>query len=190
MMYLDGKIQITPPLQANHLAYLARFHRIRHMKWDVRLLEKMRDPLRKAVGLPLGLEGAYYVAGEIMPLYPGPEIIDSNSPPNGQPALWCSWEPSGDGGSYIWGNGDKNYAYKAWLEYLIAHFFKPWHYQLSGRVECSYYFCKYVHPNGDEDDEENEVEIPCVQKSELIVKDDNLVIENVLGTFRDETGYA
>jgi hypothetical protein len=137
------------------------------------------------VGLPLGVEGAYYVAGEIMPLAPGPEILEHNFPPNGQPELWCSWYPSGDGESYVWANGNKNYAYKSWLEYLIAHFFKPWHYQLSGRVECRYHFCKYVSLNDDEKNEENRVEIRYVEKSELIVKDDNIVIENGLGTFRD-----
>jgi hypothetical protein len=191
MMYLDGKFQITPPLQGNHLAYLARFAQIRHMTWDVTLLENLRDPLREAVGLPLGVEGAYYVAvQEIMPLDPDPAIITPNRPPNGQPALWCCWEPSGDGESYVWANGEKNYGHKSWLEYLIAHFFKPWHYQLSGQVECSYHFCKYVYLNDDEEDDENRVEIRCVKKSELIVKDDNLVIENVLGTFKDERGYS
>jgi hypothetical protein len=49
MMYLDGKIQITPPLQGNHLAYLARFAQIRHMTWDVTLLEKR--PVARSSGI-------------------------------------------------------------------------------------------------------------------------------------------
>jgi len=183
--YLNGSFQINPPLQGIHLGYLDRFSRIRHMKRDVKLLKKLRDPLREAVGLPLGLEGAYYVAGEIFfSDYDNPTIIEYNDPPSGQPRLWCSWEASGDGESYYWTNGDKNYGHVAWLEYLIKHFLNPWHYKLSGRVECENYFCKYISPDGDE--EENEVEIPYVEKSELIIKDDNIVIENALGTFRDE----
>jgi hypothetical protein len=152
------------------------------MKRDVMLLEKLGDPLRKAVGLPLGLEGAYYVAGTEERLSEhNPTIIDFNEPPSGQPGLWCFWEPSGDGESLVWVNGDKTYGHDTWLEYLIEHFLNPWNYKLSGRIECSCYFCKYVYPNGDE---ENEVDIRYVEKSELIIKDDNIVIENVLGTFR------
>jgi hypothetical protein len=183
-MYLNGEFQINPPLQGIHFAYLERFGRIRHMKRDVVLLEKLRYPLRKAVGLPLGLDGAYYVAGEI-PSEHHPTIIEFNEPPQEQPGLWCFWEPSGDGESYIWRNGDKTYGHSTWLEYLIEHFLKPWNYTLSGRIECSDYFCKYVYPNGEED-EENEVEIQCVDKSELIINDDNIVIDNFLGTFREE----
>lgn len=152
------------------------------------LLEKLRDPLREATGLPLGLKGAYYVAGEMMCDPDDPTIISFSDPPPRQPGLWCSWEPTGDGESYVWRNGNKNYDYDTWLEYLIEHFFKPWNYKLYGRIECSYHFCKYVSPNGEEDeeDEENEVEIRYVEESELIIKDDNIVIENVLGTFRVE----
>jgi len=186
MNYFEGKFQINPPLQGNHLGYLDRFSRIRHVTRDVKLLEKLGDPLREAVGLPLGEEGAYYMAGEISfdPNFTDPTIISYNEPPQGQPSSWCHWEATGDGESYFCVNGDKVYGYDSWLEYLIAHFFNPWHYKLSGRIECHYHFFRYIHPNGEEEDEENELEIPSVQKSELIIKDDNVVIKNVLGTFR------
>jgi hypothetical protein len=155
------------------------------MKRDVSKLEKLRDPLREAVGLPLGLDGAYFVAGEIPTNYKAPTIVDHNEPPKEQPGLWCFWEPTGDGESYTWKYGEKNYVYKIWLEYLIAHFFKPWHYQLSGRIECDYYFHKYVSKKGD-DGKEDEVRISYVETSELIINDDNIVIENELGTFKLE----
>jgi hypothetical protein len=148
--------------------------------WDVSLLEKMRDPLRESVGLPIGLEGAYYVGSEIHSTETdNPALLRHNDPPDGQPGLWCSWQPSGNGESYVWVSS-QNYTYNDWLKYLIAHFFKPWHYTLSGKLECNDYFSKYVSPNGDE---ENEIEIPYVEKSELIVKD-NTVIEKLLGTFK------
>jgi len=67
----------------------------------------------------------------------------------------------------------------------LWHFFNPWHYKLSGRSECECHFCKYVPPKGDEY-KENEVNVRYIQKSELILTDDNIVIENALGTFRDE----
>ncbi len=182
-MYLDGKFRINPPLQAIHLAYLDRFHRIRHMKWDVGLLAKLRDPLQEAAGLPLGAEGAYYVAGGIQANHDNPAIIDYNTPPQGQPALWCYWEPAGDGESLVWTFCDRVYPYDAWLEYLIEHFFTPWNYKLSGRIECSYHYCEYKRPKGNK---KKEIEIPLVDKSELIIKDDNIIINNELGTFKDE----
>jgi hypothetical protein len=184
-MYLHGKFKITPPLQANHLAYLERFSQVRHMKRDVLLLEKMRDPLREAVGLPLGLEGAYYVAGtEDIISEQSPTIIELNMPPDDQIDLWCPWSPNGDGEFYVWlDNGGRPRYHKEWLEYLIEHFFNPWNYKLSGMIECSYHYCKYITLQGDE---EHEVEIRYVNKSELLIKDDNIVIENVLGTFKDE----
>ena len=185
MTYLNGTFKISPPLQGIHLAYLDRFSRIRHMRRDVGLLEKLRDPLREAVELPLGLEGAYYVAGKRGEESDDPTVIELNYPPLEQPHLWCAWEPIGDGGSLIWRNGGKNYDYGTWLEYLIAHFFNPWHYKLSGKMECNDYFSKYIYPNGEEDSE-NEIEVPYVERSELIVKDDNIVIENDLGTFKEE----
>jgi hypothetical protein len=44
-------------------------------------LEKLRDPLREAVGLPLGLEGAYYVAGKRGEEIDDPTVIALNDPP-------------------------------------------------------------------------------------------------------------
>ncbi len=184
MTYLNGEVQINPPLEAIHLAYLDRFSRIRHMKRDVSLLEKLRDPLREAAGLPLGLEGAYYIAGKNFSIeLDDPTILNRNTPPQGQTHLWCRWEPAGDGKSYIWRNGDKSYGYNEWLKYLIAHFFNPWHYKLSCRIECNEHFSKYIYPNGEEGEEK---EIPCVEKSELIIEDNNIVIENLLGRFRKD----
>jgi hypothetical protein len=187
VVYLNGKFQIEPPLQGIHLAYLDRFSRVRRMKRDVLLLEKLRDPLREAVGLPLGLDGAYYVAGEIYASneHDNPTVIAVNEPPQEQPGLWCFWTPTGNGESYVWRGSEKYYDHSAWLEYMIAHFFNPWNYKLSGKVECDDYFCEYVSPNGDEDSD-NEVEISYVDRSELIIKDNNIVIENDLGTFKDE----
>ncbi len=58
----------------------------------LRLLEKLRDPLREAVGLPLGEEGAYYMAGEISfdPNFTDPTIINYNEPPPRSIALICA----------------------------------------------------------------------------------------------------
>ncbi len=94
----ENEISIHPPLKAEHLAYLMRFQNVRHMKRDVKLLEKFRDPLRIAAGLPLGDEGAYYVAGPAFSIeYDDPSILDFNKPPKHQPSLWCPWSPKDRG---------------------------------------------------------------------------------------------
>lgn len=182
MSHLHGKFKINPRLQGTHLAYLDRFSRIRHMKRDVLLLEQLHDPVRKDVGLPLGSEGAYYLAGERFTEHEDPTVTAFNDSPCEQPGLWCHWEPTWNGESFIWRDGDKHYDHSTWIKYLIEHFFNPWDYKLSGKIECKNYFYEVVHPNGDENREQD---IPYVEKSELVVTDNNIVIENNLGIFRN-----
>lgn len=57
-------LKITPALSQSQVAYLQRFAEIRHVSHDVTFLEsdsRIRDPLREAVGLPLGEAGTYFV---------------------------------------------------------------------------------------------------------------------------------
>ncbi len=48
---------------------------------------------------------------------------------------YCQWRPSDDGMGIEWDGVEKFYNYVEWLEYLIAHFLRPWGYTLSGSVE-------------------------------------------------------
>jgi hypothetical protein len=50
-----------------------------------------------------------------------------------QPGLWCQWELQDDT-TLAWDGNEKFYNYIEWLQYLIAHFFKPWGINLNG--EC------------------------------------------------------
>ena len=105
----------------------------------------MEDPVRIAAGLPIGIEGGYFVSGGSNPPFDDKSIIDYNTPPEGQPGLWCQWVPNKDGeepytdaadNSEIGWNGvEKFYHYIEWLEYIIEHFLKPWGYVLNGEVE-------------------------------------------------------
>jgi hypothetical protein len=92
----------------------------------------MRDVLRVAVGLPLGLEGGYFVGGIG---FAGQDldasVVDSGTPPAGQPSLWCPWAPTMLDGGIGW-VGDGSDSYVEWLEYLIAHFLRTWGYTLHG----------------------------------------------------------
>ena len=104
------------------------------MKRDPIAALTIPDPLRVAVGLPLGVEGEYFAGGKG---YAGQDtdnsILDYNSPPARQPSLWCSWVIYAN---KIEGPDDsKFYNYVEWLAYMIGHFFEPWGYKLNGCVE-------------------------------------------------------
>jgi uncharacterized protein (TIGR02996 family) len=122
-------------LRPAHAAYLTAFNETRRMKRDPAKAALLPDPVRLAVGLSVGEDGAYIVGGSG---FHGQDddgsVLDHNSPPNGQPGLWCQWRPSEDGTAIIWDGGEKFYDYVEWLEYLILHFFNPWAYILNGKV--------------------------------------------------------
>lgn len=132
-----GFFEIAPELAPEHRAYLDKFNQSRRMKRDAEKTALLSDPLREAVGLPVGEEGGYFVgAPGFMGQDRTDDVLDYNSAPAGQPGLWCQWRPNEDGESCLeWDRGEKFYDYVAWLEYLIEHFFKPWGYTLKGRVE-------------------------------------------------------
>lgn len=126
----EGEFFVHPPLATNHLNYLVAFEAARHMKRDAIITVRKEDPLREAVGLPIGVEGGYYVADES-----SDDVRDANHPPSGQPGLWCQWIPTEDGRAIEHDGGEKFYNYVEWIEYLIKHFLAPWGYLLNGSVE-------------------------------------------------------
>jgi hypothetical protein len=134
--HFEGKFQVTPTLRPEHAAYLRQFAETRRMERDASLTTKRPDPIREAVGLPVGPEGAFFVgetgsAGQDH----GPDVTDSNGPPASQPGLWCQWIPNEDGTAIEWDEGEKFYKFIAWIEYLIENFLKAWGYALDGTVE-------------------------------------------------------
>lgn len=137
-----GEFNLNKPLTEAHKNYLEKFAEMRRMKRKETLTAKRPDPLREAVGLPVGKEGAYFV-GEGGDFGQGagvggddiPDLVDYNYPPAGQPGLWCQWVPNSGGTAIIWDGGEKFYDYVEWIEYLIENFLKPWGYVLNGEVE-------------------------------------------------------
>jgi hypothetical protein len=131
-----GQFDLDRPLTLEHAAYLRKFAQTRRMKRDAAKTELRDDPIRKAVGLPVGPEGAYFVGEEG---YYGqstrPDVVDRNDPPEGQPDLWCQWVPTEDLEGIEWDGGEKFYEYVEWLEYIIEHFLRPWGYVLNGSVK-------------------------------------------------------
>jgi len=128
--FFTGEFSITPALKPEHKAYLKAFSRVRHVAWCAQI-GGQADPVRLAVGLPVGENGTYYV-GDVDPY--GGLALDHNGTPPGVPGLWCHWRPDTDT-SLAWDGSEKFYDYEAWLEYLIEHFLAPWGYAVEGTVE-------------------------------------------------------
>lgn len=130
----SGEFTLDKPLTAKHKAYLLAFNRTRRMKRDAAKLGP--DPVREAAKLPAGIDGGYYVGSDAdYGQQRTPDILDYNSPPEGQPGLWCKWTPDEDGTAIIWDDGEKFYDYVQWIEYLIENFLAPWGYLVNGAVE-------------------------------------------------------
>ena len=119
-------------LKPKHLAYLQRFADVKHMKRDIQLALKLADPLREAVGLPIGEQGCYFTGGSgNLGQELDNSVISRSSPPVGLPGLWCQWAPTEDGRHISWiGDPNKLYNYTRWLDYLLSHFLCPWGYRL------------------------------------------------------------
>jgi hypothetical protein len=147
----NGHFTLDAPLTEKQAKYLNQFSGTRRIKRATgslenlppevtRLVEDLPDPVREAVGLPVGPEGAYFVGSSenYGQEYDG-TILEYNDPPEGQPGLWCQWIAVEDeDGAYTrieWDGGEKFYEYTAWLEYIVENFLKPWGRTLNGEVE-------------------------------------------------------
>lgn len=129
----DGSFTCTPALNENQIAYLEEFSNTRRMMRNVAILATMSDPLREAVGLPLGEEGEFFVGGESNKS----SILEYNAPPSTQPGLWCQWVPADGGTSIEWDGNEKFYNYIEWIKYINEKFLKPWGIVLEGTVSWS-----------------------------------------------------
>lgn len=119
-----------------HKVYLKKFNDTRRMKRNPEVAEMLEDTERKIVGLPIGEDACYFVGGlGFKGQDDDSSIIEYNSPPIGQPGLWCQWRPSDDGMRIEWDGGEKFYDYVEWLSYIIDHFMRPWKYVLNGSLE-------------------------------------------------------
>lgn len=100
-----GRIEIEPPLNGTEIDYLKKFAETRRMN------------RRK---------GPYYVeASGFYGQEHEEDVLDYNTPPVGQPGLWCQWVPTPDGTALVWDQGEKFYCADEWMAYLIDHFLKP-----------------------------------------------------------------
>jgi hypothetical protein len=133
-----GSFELDKPLSKEHKDYLSKFSETRRVKRKQTVASKMADPVRIAAGLPIGKQGAYFVGGlGFAGQDDDASVIEGNTPPDGQPGLWCQWVPSNDGTAIVWDGSEKFYNYVEWIKYLVENFIKPWGYVLNGEVEWS-----------------------------------------------------
>ena len=135
-----GRFDLDRKLDEAHREYLQKFADTRRMKRSSSIADSVPDPVRAAVGLPVGSQGEYFVGavGEFG-MDDDPEvsrsIVDHNEPPLNQPGLWCQWVPSSDGMHIQWNGTEKFYNYIEWLKYIIENFLMPWGYVLNGSID-------------------------------------------------------
>jgi len=114
-----GELILSKPLTQDQAAYLRAFSDTRRMSRDVKVHKKMKDPLREAVGLPIGDESGYYVGDEGNYL---DAAVNYNYHPAGQHGLWCQWVPSPGFSSLVWDGNEKFYQYVDCANYIQTHF--------------------------------------------------------------------
>ncbi len=150
-----GSLSITPAIKPEHAAYINKFAATRRMKRRQDETALRPDPVREAVGLPIGLDGGYFVGAEgfMGQEWNASDVVNNNHPPQGQPSLWCHWVIKN--GELTWNGGEKFYEYVEWLEYLIEHFLGPWGYELTGKM---YYLGEDPNDRGVIHVKENQVE--------------------------------
>ena len=141
----DGSFALDEPLNEEQVIYLKAFAKTRRMARDVEeYLASDRSRLFETVGLDIGVQGMYVAdgAGWEMNEYHQLCLIKEpddggggyNTPPTGQPGLWCQWIPNDEGTEILWNGHEKFYHYVDWIKWLIEHFFEPWGRTLNGYV--------------------------------------------------------
>jgi hypothetical protein len=96
----SGQITVEPPLSQEEIQYLNNFSESRRMACE---------------------QGPYYV-DRSRDFGDDPTVADFNTPPDGQPSLWCDWVPTEDGRAIEWNGAEKFHDGDEWMQYLIDHF--------------------------------------------------------------------
>ena len=128
------ELRISPPLTPPQRDYLIAFSETPRMTWDEGALEEVADPLREAVDLPIGPEGAFFVG------YDGwspddPRLVDAETPPHQQPTSRCDWRPNEEGDALVFLRPEGGTAREShWAYYLFGAFLKPWGLHLQGTM--------------------------------------------------------
>lgn len=134
----EGRIKITPKLHPDDRRFLKPIWTTRRMKLDVQKLAQDLNMDFKECQWRYGKEGQFVDTDNFDP--DSVSIIEFNSPPEGQPSLWCDFEIA-DGGadgsencSYIqWNGSEKTYCGQQWIKYLVDLLTED-RYQCNGKI--------------------------------------------------------
>ena len=97
----DGQVNVVPPLNQQEIHFLTKFSESRRMDRE---------------------KGPYYLGTGDFGQDRENDIRNYNRPPEGQPGLWCNWQPTSDGSAIEWSGAEKFYSSMEWMQYLIDHF--------------------------------------------------------------------
>ena len=135
---LSGAATITPDLKPAHYEYLQRFIEQRHMTLhhlEALAVEQPADrALRELAGLPPTPEFILLQQPDVGFCSSRSAAVKDYNSPYKAPSLWCPWVISGPSPARLMAPDDegKYYEFDKWLIYLVATFFIPWGYVLSG----------------------------------------------------------
>lgn len=134
----EGSFKLTPALSAKQVSYLNAFANTRRMVRDAAKCQQVNDPLREAVGLPVGPQGEFCVFSHdkaFMGQDKDATVIEYNDAPHNQPGLWCKWVPTENGECIEWDGCEKFYDYVEWIKYINDNFLKRWGITINGEVK-------------------------------------------------------
>lgn len=145
MQGINGVLTLSRPLTDDEYYYLAALALNKRMKRKRPLVQMMidkqalEDPFRNEVGLPLGMDGCFFVGnrGEAFDEF-DTSVINKEAPPRGCPGSWVSWVPSVENRSKLVLSGKKEQHAGRWAKFLVEKLFsKHWGITASGVVTYS-----------------------------------------------------
>lgn len=141
--YFTGELVMSRRLTEPEHEYLSAFLDTAHYARDTSKLEGIPDPLREAVGLPLGDQGCFFmgrdksVASDMIQ-YEDTLLEDYDyGPPVNLPDHGTDWYlvRLKDGRDILChGDGKSRGLYTDWLMWLVENILTPWGISLSGEV--------------------------------------------------------
>jgi len=137
-----GALSLSRPLTDDEFYFLSALALNKRMRRHRSMLgfmidEKMlTDPFRNEVGLPLGMDGYWFVGNEGENMDESdPSVFNKEQPPRGMPGCWCSWQPASDNRSMLILSGKKPHHALRWASFLLTRLFiKHWDMTMSGII--------------------------------------------------------
>ena len=135
--YFQGAFNLTPALSSAQTSYLQAFLAVQHGFWPLKYVRQQSDPVREAVGLPLGADAAYYTGHHSNGLkgrHPFIDKYNTISPgPGNQPHCGnCPWQLSPDDRQLVPDKKKLAAMPLKWLGWLVKYIFTPWKINVTG----------------------------------------------------------